>query len=135
SASARSTDAAARRIFTFGLGSDVNVSLLEQLALDGRGTAQFVRPEESVERTVGVVASRLVDPVVTDIRVRVDGDVKLSKVLPAQPADLFAGRDLVLLARYNGHGNARIVVEGSQHGTPVQWTSAAEFPERERGNA
>jgi Ca-activated chloride channel family protein len=27
-----------RRIFTFGLGEDVNASLLEQLALDGRGT-------------------------------------------------------------------------------------------------
>ena len=37
-----------RRIFTFGLGSDVNASLLEQLALEGRGTAQFVRPDESV---------------------------------------------------------------------------------------
>ena len=41
-----------RRIFTFGLGSDVNVSLLDQLALDGRGTSQFVRPDESVERMV-----------------------------------------------------------------------------------
>src|SRR5579884_1994743 len=38
-----------RRIFTFGLGSDVNVTLLEQLALQGRGTSQFVRPDESVE--------------------------------------------------------------------------------------
>ncbi|HTR77978.1 MAG TPA: VIT domain-containing protein, partial [Gemmatimonadaceae bacterium] len=39
-----------RRIFTFGLGTDVNVSLLEQLAMAGRGTSQFVRPDESVER-------------------------------------------------------------------------------------
>ena len=46
------------RIFTFGLGADVNVGLLEQLALDGRGTSQFVRPDESVERMVGVVAER-----------------------------------------------------------------------------
>jgi Ca-activated chloride channel family protein len=128
----------ARRIFTFGLGSDVNVSLLEQLALDGRGTAQFVRPDESVERMVGVVASRLVDPVLTDVRVRVDGDdgvnVRLSKILLSQPADVFAGNDLVVLARYSGHGAARIVVEGSQRGTPVQWNSRVDFPDRERGN-
>src|SRR5262249_23615234 len=64
---------AQRRIFTFGLGSDVNVTLLEQLALDGRGTSQFVRPDESVERMVGVVANRLVDAVLTDVRVRVEG--------------------------------------------------------------
>ncbi len=124
-----------RRIFTFGLGSDVNVGLLEQLALEGRGTAQFVRPEESVERMVGVVANRLVDPVMTDVRVRVEGDVKLSKILPAQPTDIFADRDLVLLARYSGSGRGRIIVEGTRRGAPVQFTSAVEFPDRDRQNA
>src|SRR5207237_9272562 len=48
------------RVFTFGVGADVNVTLLEQLALQGRGTAQFVRPDESVERAVSLVADRLV---------------------------------------------------------------------------
>jgi Ca-activated chloride channel family protein len=123
-----------RRIFTFGLGSDVNVSLLEQLALEGHGTSQFVRPDESVERMVGIVASRLVDPVLTDVRVHVEGDVKLSKTLPAQSADVFADRDLVVLARYSGHGPARIVVDGTRRGAPVTWTSAVDFPERERQN-
>ena len=57
------------RLFTFGLGADVNASLVEQLALDGRGLAHFVRPDESVERMVGLVASRLERPVLTDVRV------------------------------------------------------------------
>ena len=133
-ANGSSSSDARRRIFTFGLGSDVNVSLLEQLALQGRGTPQFVRPEESVERMVGIVANRLVDPVLTDVRVRVDGDVKLAKMLPAQSADMFADRDLVVLVRYNGHGSARIVVEGNRRGTPVRWTSTVDFPERDRQN-
>jgi Ca-activated chloride channel family protein len=124
-----------RRIFTFGLGSDVNVSLLEQLALEGRGTAQFVRPDESVERMVGIVANRLVDPVLTDVRVRVEGDVKLDRRLPAQPTDMFADRDFVLLARYSGHGTARVTVDGRRRGAPVQWTSTIDFPERDRQNA
>jgi Ca-activated chloride channel homolog len=124
-----------RRIFTFGLGSDVNVSLLEQLALEGRGTAQFVRPDESVERTVGIAANRLVDPVLTDVRVRVEGDVKLDRRLPSQPTDMFADRDFVLLARYTGHGTARVVVDGKRRGTPVQWTSTIDFPERDRQNS
>ncbi|HEY9226597.1 MAG TPA: VIT domain-containing protein [Gemmatimonadaceae bacterium] len=123
-----------RRIFTFGLGSDVNVSLLEQLSLEGRGTAEFVRPDESVERMVGVVANRLVDPMLTDVRVRVEGDVRLSRLLPAQPSDVFADRDLVVLARYSGHGSARITVEGNRRGAPVRWTTSVDFPERERQN-
>jgi Ca-activated chloride channel family protein len=125
---------AQRRIFTFGLGADVNVSLLEQLALEGRGSAEFVRPDESVERMVGVVANRLVDPVLTDVRVFVEGDVRLSKMLPAQPSDMFADRDLVILARYTGHGSARVVVEGVRRNTPVRWTTTVDFPDRERQN-
>jgi len=124
-----------RRIFTFGLGSDVNVSLLEQLALEGRGTAQFVRPEESVERMVGIVADRLVDPVMTDVRVHVEGDVHLSKMLPAQATDIFADRDLVLLARYSGSGHGRVIVEGTRRGAPVQFSTNVDFPDRDRQNA
>lgn len=124
-----------RRVFTFGLGADVNVSLLEQLALDGRGTAQFVRPEESVERMVGIVANRLVDPVMTDVHVRVEGDVRLSKMLPAQSTDIFADRDLVVLARYSGSGRGRVIVEGVRRGSPVQFSTNVDFPDRDRQNA
>jgi Ca-activated chloride channel family protein len=122
------------RVFSFGLGADVNVTLLEQLALDGRGTSQFVRPDESVERMVGVVAERLVDPVLTDVRVRTEGGVRLSRMLPSQTTDVFAERDLVLFARYSGHGSSRIVVEGRRRGQPVRWESTVDFPDREREN-
>jgi Ca-activated chloride channel family protein len=122
------------RLFTFGVGADVNVTLLEQLALQGRGTAQFVRPDESVERAVGLVAGRIADPVLTDVRIRTDGDVRLSRVLPQQPVDLFAGQDLVLLTRYAGHGSTRVIFEGRHRGETVRWASTVDFPERDREN-
>ncbi len=123
------------RLFTFGLGADVNSALLERLAMDGRGTAQFVRPDEDVERMVGVVASRLTDPVATDLRVRVDGhDVQLRDVVPSMPMDLFGGEDLVVMARYTGHGSARVTVEGRSHGRTVRWTSNATFDDGSRAN-
>src|SRR6185436_18979966 len=77
-----------RRIFTFGVGADVNVSLLEQLALEGAGTSHFVRPDESVERSVALVASRLVDPVLTNVRVRAEGGAQLSRVLSPHGLDI-----------------------------------------------
>ncbi|NUO64287.1 MAG: VWA domain-containing protein, partial [Gemmatimonadaceae bacterium] len=122
------------RVFTFGVGADVNAALLERLALEAHGTASFVRPSEDVERAVGVVASRLTDPVVTDLRVRAEG-VKLDRVLPNGPIDLFAGQDLVLLARYEGDGPATIRFTGSSASGPVEWTERVELPARERGNA
>jgi Ca-activated chloride channel homolog len=110
------------------------VSLIEQLALEGRGTAQFVRPDESVERAVSVVASRLVDPVMTGVRVRGEG-VRLSRIHPEQPFDLFAGQDLVIFARYNGRGRARVIFEGQSRRGLVHWETPVTFVDRERGNS
>ncbi len=121
------------RLFTFGLGADVNSSLLEQLALQGHGTAQFVRPDESVERAVSLVASRLTNPVITDVSLSTDG-VRLTHLLPALPADLFAGQDLILLARYQGSGPAQLRFTGHTANGPVSWSAAVTFPERERAN-
>src|SRR5687767_2054856 len=128
------TERGRRRIFTFGVGADLNVALLERLALEGRGTAHFVRPDESVERAVSVVASRLTSPVATDLRVHVEG-ARLSKMHPAGSYDLFAGQDLVLLARYDGSGTVLVRFEGQSANGPVSWTTEAELPERDRDNA
>jgi Ca-activated chloride channel homolog len=122
------------RVFTFGVGTDVNAALLEQLALEGRGTAHFVRPEESVERAVSVVASRLTNPVLTNVRVTADG-VRLLQPQPQGALDLFAGQDLVVLARYRGAGEATVQVEGTSAQGPVRWTTRATFPERARDHA
>ena len=122
-----------RRIFSFGVGSDVNTPLVERLALEGRGTAHFVRPEESVERAVALVASRLTSPVATDLRIRAEG-VRLSRMHPSGPVDLFAGQDLVVLARYDGTGRARIRFDGQTADGPVSWTETVTIGERERDN-
>jgi Ca-activated chloride channel homolog len=124
-----------RRVFTFGLGADLNASLLEQLALEGAGTAHFVRPEEDVERVVGVVAQRLTRPVATNVRVRAEG-VTLHALQPAGRLDIFAGQELVVLARYRGASErGRIVVTGDTPEGRVTWTSDVRFPERRTADA
>ena len=122
------------RLFTFGIGADVNVALLEQLALGGQGTATFVRPDESTERAVDIVASRLTSPVATSVRLVASG-VRLRGVHPAGPYDLFAGQDLVVLARYEGDGAARLRFEGETADGPVSWEASVTFPERTRENS
>ncbi|MDQ6717725.1 MAG: VIT and VWA domain-containing protein [Gemmatimonadota bacterium] len=122
-----------RRVFTFGVGSDLNISLIEQLAIEGHGTASFVRPEESVERAIGIVASRLTNPLVTGVRIHADG-VQLKSLLPSGPVDVFAGEDLVVLARYSGSGSTTIRFDGRTADGPVTWSSRVLFPDRTREN-
>ncbi len=124
-----------QRLFTFGVGTDVNASLLEQLAISGRGTAQFVRPEEDVERAVDVVAQRLTRPVATDLRVRVNG-VRVDRVQPAGELDLFSGQELTVFARYRGgRRGATVTVEGESADGPVRWTTTSDFPGRADENS
>ncbi len=121
------------RLFSFGVSADVNSALIEQLAVQGHGTAQFVRNGESVERAVSLLASRLTAPVLTNVRITADG-VRLLQMHPAMPQDLFAGQDLIILARYEGSGEARIRVQGRSSNGTVDWSTTAGFPERERAN-
>ena len=107
-----------------------------ELAIEGRGTANFVRPDEDVERAVELVASRLRQPLLTDVRISVDGgDVRLSRMHPVAPFDVFAGQDLVVLARYEGSGHANVVVRGRANGREVRWATERNFPQEERENA
>ena len=121
------------RVFTVGVSADVNSALIERLAVEGRGTAHFVRAGENVERPVSLLASRLTNPVLTNVRVTVDG-VRLSRVLPSGTVDIFAGQDLVLLARYDGEGTANIHIEGQTATGRKSWSSRATFQRRSTNN-
>jgi len=97
-----------RRIFTFGVGLDVNAPLLEKLADLSRAKAEFVLPDEDVEVKVGKVFARLAGPILAEPRLKVlttDGKPALGRVrdlLPAVLPDLFEGDQLVLLGQYIG---------------------------------
>ncbi len=121
------------RLFTVGVGTGVNAALVEQLALQGRGTAHFVRDEESVEAPVSLLARRLAEPVLTDVRITAEG-VRLSRVLPNGTLDIFAGQDLVVLARYDGTGAATIRVDGRTPRGAVSWSTSAHFSAENRAN-
>ena len=123
-----------QRIFTFGVGADVQAAMLERIALEGHGTAQFVQPNEDVEHAVSVVAQRLTAPIATNVRVHADG-VALRQMQPSTPQDVFVGQDLVLFARYHGGGAVTLTFEGDSPDGPVQWTERVTLPEHSRDNA
>ncbi|MHC4355075.1 MAG: hypothetical protein ACYS0H_20425 [Planctomycetota bacterium] len=96
-----------RRVFTFGVGYDVNAQLLDALAEQSRARATFVLPDESVETKVAEVFGTLAGPV-ADPHLRIlDGQGqeavgRILDVLPTVLKDLFAGDRLVVLGRYLG---------------------------------
>jgi Ca-activated chloride channel family protein len=53
---------------------------------------------------------------------------------PSGPVDIFAGEDLVILARYSGSGDAAVRFDGQTTNGPVSWSSRVSFPDRTREN-
>ncbi|MDX1681707.1 MAG: VIT and VWA domain-containing protein [Phycisphaeraceae bacterium] len=113
-----------RRIFTFGVGTDVNSPLLENIAYRSRGTTTFVLPDEDVEVKVADVFRRLKGPVLTDPELLcIDADGKpaparLQDVLPVRLPDLFEQDRMLVLGRYIGKEPIHLSLTGQVHGNP-----------------
>jgi Ca-activated chloride channel homolog len=116
------------RVFTVGLGHDVNTYLLDRLAKEGRGAAEYVAPEANVEVAVGSLVGKLRRPALVNLRV-VESPADLRQLSPATLPDLFYGEELVVFGRYHGTGRGRLVIEGERNGHRERFTAEAEFRE------
>jgi len=111
-----------RRIFTFGVGVDVNTPLLDRLADSTRATATFVLPKENVEVKVGQVFRRLNGPVLASPELQTitaDGAAmpgRTRDLLPSRLPDLFEGDQLVLLGQYVGEAPLGFQLAGNYLG-------------------
>lgn len=111
-----------RRVFTFGVGFDVNAALLEKIADESRARAEFVLPDEDVEVKVGKVFKRLTGPVLASPQLCVvdrDGDAALGRtrdILPDKLPDLFEGDRLVVLGQYVGDESLAFRLKGDYFG-------------------
>jgi Ca-activated chloride channel homolog len=120
------------RLFAFGVGTAVNRYLLEELAAIGRGTAQFVRPDEDSATAVDTFERRIAAPVLTDLRIDWGG-LAVSDVSPRAIPDLFAGQPLVLAGHYAAPGAGVITVRGRQAGREVSFQVPVKLPVLDAG--
>lgn len=121
------------RIFTVGVGHDVNTYLLDRLATQGRGAVEYVPPGASVETAVGSLMTKLRFPALVNLRLG-DAPVPLTLVQPAQLPDLFYGEELVVFGRYRGHATGRLVVTGEREGRRERLEVEAAFPASDLSN-
>jgi Ca-activated chloride channel family protein len=91
------------RLFTFGVGYDVNTALLDKLAADNGGAAEYVEPKEDLEVKVSNFFTKINHPVLTNLALDMGG-VETDLVYPREMPDIFRGTQLTLIGRYR---NAR----------------------------
>jgi Ca-activated chloride channel family protein len=121
------------RWFAFGTGNSVNRFLLEQIARQGGGEVDYVLLSDSGERVARTFYDRIASPVLTDVRLEVEG-LEVDRVAPVAVGDVWAERPLVIHARYARPGHGRIVLTGFAGGAPYRQVLDVTLPAREPGN-
>ena len=120
--------AGSTRIFTVGVGHDVNTYLLDRLAAGGHGSVEYVAPGASVETAVGNLMAKLRHPALVDLRIE-EAPVALRLQQPERLPDLFYGEELVVFGRYTGRGSGTLVVSGTRNGRRERIEVPAAFGE------
>ena len=122
-----------RRVFTFGVGYNVNAPLLDGIAQLSRAESFFVLPGEDVEMAVTEVFKSLAGPVFADPDLRIldtDGHPAVGRtqdVLPVVLPDLFDGDRLVVLGRYIGGAPLTFEFSGNFLGEPRTFSYRFDF--------
>ncbi|MBN2578468.1 MAG: VWA domain-containing protein [Pirellulales bacterium] len=136
-ANAKEANKVHARIFTFGVGYDLNSRLLDKLVRENFGQSEFVKPDEDIEAAVSRLYRRIESPVLTDVRlqflfdeVKTEEGNPVDRVYPRGSFDLFSGEQLVLVGRYKKTGAAKVIVTGRIGDREQKFDFPAEFAEK-----
>ncbi len=125
------------RLFTFGVGYDVNTALLDKLAAENGGVADYVEPKEDLEVKVSSFFSKVNYPVLTNLKLDMGG-AQTDLVYPRGIPDLFRGSQVTLIGRYSGEANlesVRLTLTGQSGGSARTYHyNDLSFPRRNENN-
>ena len=88
------------RIFSFGIGTDINTKLLDLISQKTKASTEYVLPEENIEHKVSRFYEKVSQPVMANISIKTGDNVRLNEQHPNNLPDLFKGDQLVIFGRY-----------------------------------
>jgi Ca-activated chloride channel family protein len=118
------------RVFSFGIGTDINTHLLDRLSEDTRGASQYVLPKEDIEIAVSNFYAKISQPALANLNLEISGPVRVSGTYPSDLPDLFKGEQLILFGRYQGSGLATLRLSGTINSRSRTFTYTASFAGR-----
>ncbi|MCW5551738.1 MAG: VWA domain-containing protein [Verrucomicrobiae bacterium] len=124
----------ASRIFSFGVGASPNRYLLNQMAKAGRGVVAYLGPNDDGAHVMEEFFDRISHPALTDLHIDWGG-MQVAEVFPRAVPDLFVGRPVILMGRFNGDSNTALRVAGSAANVPVSFSVPATMAESGEANS
>jgi Ca-activated chloride channel homolog len=129
----RDANAGRLRIFTFGIGDDLNTHFLDKLTEATRAARTYVGEKENLEAPISSFFEKIKSPVLVDLKLDYAGGIRAAQTYPRDLPDLFKGSQLVVLGRYSGTGDS-VTLTGTVDGKRVSMSYPVSFPAIEDGN-
>jgi Ca-activated chloride channel family protein len=120
------------RIFTFGIGNEINTHLLDKITEVTRATRSYITPDEDIEVKISNFYDKVQSPVLTNLSLSFGG-VRTFQTYPNNLPDLFRGSSLTIFGRYNipgRHGgtiNPTIILKGTVNGEAKEYSITLEI--------
>ncbi|MFH1831193.1 MAG: VIT domain-containing protein [bacterium] len=121
------------RLFAFGVGYDVNTTLLDKISLDNKGTSDYIEPQENIEAKVSQFYLKVAHPFLTDLAFSVTG-TQVKEIYPIILPDLFYGSQLLVVGRYTNGGPVTLNLMGNQSDTKKQFIFTPQFATQDTHN-
>ena len=115
------------RLFSFGVGYNVNSTLLDQLSEENDGTTTYVRPDEDIEIAVSSFFEKVNNPVLTNLTLDY-GNIRTYDYFPKKLPDLFKGSQIIVIGRFQSSGSTTLTFQGEVSGIEKTYQYEADFP-------
>ena len=114
------------RVFCIGVGNDVNRPLLQQMAQDSGGIAEFVSRGSNFTRLAEAFRRKLMHPAASDLDLRFDG-VTVYDVEPKVLPNLYHGAPIRVYGRYKGNGKTKVKLNADIKGVALTMKQSFNF--------
>ena len=128
-------NSSATRIFSFGIGDDVNTHLLDRVATETRAISTYVSQKEDLELKLSNFYSKIKEPVFSNLKLSfTNPEIQITQLQPGTLPDLFNGDMLVVFGRYTGTGASAVKITGIFNGEPREFIADVAFAGSAPGN-
>lgn len=101
------------RIFTFGIGYDINTHLLDKITEMTKSFRTYINPDEDIEIKISNFYLKVQSPILTSTKLHIPENIRATKIYPKELPDIFKGSSITLIGRYKGHGESQLNLSGT----------------------
>lgn len=109
------------RIYVFGVGSDVDKKVLNDIAMNNNGLAEFVTNSSETENTIGSLYSKIRSPLFKNITLHWSRS-GIKEVYPLLMQDIYMGEQLIITGLYSEPGPIQLTLKAEGRNANVEFT-------------